>query len=70
MCDAVVQLPCRGVKNSMNVAVSAGMCGYEIARQWTAVDEPNELQQQEASGSLGATADAECSLTSTPAPSV
>ena len=36
LCDAVVQLPCRGVKNSMNVAVSAGMCGYEIARQWTA----------------------------------
>lgn len=36
-CDAVVQLPCRGVKNSMNVAVSAGMCGYEVARQWTTV---------------------------------
>ena len=35
-CDAHVQLPCRGVKNSMNVAVSAGMCGYEVARQWTA----------------------------------
>jgi len=35
-CDAVVQLPCRGVKNSMNVAVSAGMCGYEVARQWSA----------------------------------
>ena len=35
-CDAVVQLPCRGVKNSMNVAVSAGMCGYEVVRQWSA----------------------------------
>ena len=34
LCDAVVQLPCRGVKNSMNVAVSAGMCGHEIVRQW------------------------------------
>ena len=39
LCDAVVQLPCRGVKNSMNVAVSAGMCGYEIARQWTATED-------------------------------
>ena len=34
-CDAVVRLPCRGVKNSMNVGVAFGMCGYEIARQWS-----------------------------------
>ena len=30
----MVQLPCRGVKNSLNVGVAVGMCGYEIARQW------------------------------------
>ena len=35
-CDAIVRLPSRGVKNSMNVAVALGMCGYEITRQWTA----------------------------------
>ncbi|KAL1508088.1 hypothetical protein AB1Y20_007681 [Prymnesium parvum] len=35
MCDAVVRLPSRGLKNSMNVAVALGMCGYEIVRQWT-----------------------------------
>lgn len=34
-CDAVVRLPARGVKNSMNVGVALGMCGYEITRQWT-----------------------------------
>jgi tRNA G18 (ribose-2'-O)-methylase SpoU len=33
-CDAVVRLPCRGVKNSLNVAVALGMCAHEIARQW------------------------------------
>ena len=34
LCDAVVQLPCRGIKNSLNVGVSAGMVGYEVTRQW------------------------------------
>ena len=34
LCDAVVQLPCRGVKNSLNVGVALGMCGHEILRQW------------------------------------
>ena len=33
-CDGVVQLPSRGMKNSMNVGVAFGMCGYEISRQW------------------------------------
>jgi tRNA G18 (ribose-2'-O)-methylase SpoU len=35
-CDAVVRLPCRGKKNSLNVAVALGMCAHEIARQWDA----------------------------------
>ena len=35
LCDGVVRLPSRGVKNSMNVGVALGMCGYEIVRQWT-----------------------------------
>ncbi|KAL6064475.1 TrmH family RNA methyltransferase [Balamuthia mandrillaris] len=34
MCDAVVSIPCRGVKNSLNVGVAFGICGYEILRQW------------------------------------
>ena len=33
-CDGVVRLPCRGVKNSLNVGVALGMCGHEILRQW------------------------------------
>jgi len=33
-CDAVVRLPCRGLKNSLNVAVALGMCAHEAARQW------------------------------------
>lgn len=35
-CDAIVRLPCRGVKNSLNVAVAFGMCAHEVARQWEA----------------------------------
>ena len=34
-CDAVVRLPCVGMKNSLNVGVALGMCGHEIARQWS-----------------------------------
>ena len=34
LCDGVVRLPCRGVKNSLNVGVALGMCGHEILRQW------------------------------------
>lgn len=33
-CAGTVQLPCVGVKNSMNVGVAFGMCTHEIARQW------------------------------------
>lgn len=33
-CDEVVQLPCTGVKNSLNVACAFGMCCYEVVRQW------------------------------------
>jgi len=33
-CAGTVQLPCVGVKNSMNVGVAFGMCAHEIARQW------------------------------------
>ncbi|KAJ1496215.1 Alpha/beta knot methyltransferase [Baffinella frigidus] len=34
LCDAVVQLPCRGVKNSLNVGTAFGITAYEILRQW------------------------------------
>lgn len=33
-CTGVVRIPCRGVKNSLNVGIAAAVCGYEIARQW------------------------------------
>jgi len=33
-CDAVVSIPMRGYKNSMNVATSIGVILYEILRQW------------------------------------
>ena len=56
-CDGVVQLPCRGVKNSMNVGVALGMCGYEIMRQWTEVDEAEaEATACEAEASMRAEA--------------
>lgn len=35
-CAGTVQLPCVGVKNSMNVGVAFGMCAHEISRQWHA----------------------------------
>ena len=34
-CDAIVRLPSNGLKNSLNVGVALGMCGYEIYRQWS-----------------------------------
>ena len=43
-CDGVVRLPCRGVKNSMNVGVAVGMCGYEITTQWEQADAADEVQ--------------------------
>lgn len=36
LCDAIVNIPCRGIKNSLNVGVAFGIAGYEIARQWVA----------------------------------
>lgn len=41
-CDTVVRLPCRGFKNSLNVAVSLAMTVYEAARQWGELHEPGE----------------------------
>ncbi|EKX44504.1 hypothetical protein GUITHDRAFT_72172 [Guillardia theta CCMP2712] len=35
LCDAVVKIPCRGIKNSLNVASAYGICAYEITRQWS-----------------------------------
>ena len=35
LCDATVQIPCRGVKNSLNVATAFGICAYEMTRQWS-----------------------------------
>ena len=35
LCDATVQLPCRGVKNSLNVGNAFGICVYEMTRQWS-----------------------------------
>ncbi len=33
-CDAVIEIPCWGRKNSLNVAVSAGIAVHELRRQW------------------------------------
>lgn len=35
-CDAVIEIPCWGRKNSLNVAVTAGIAVNEIRRQWLA----------------------------------
>jgi len=34
MCDHLVEIPVRGFKNSLNVAVAAGIILYECERQW------------------------------------
>ncbi len=36
LCDAVIEIPCWGRKNSLNVAVSAGIAVHEVRRQWLA----------------------------------
>jgi tRNA G18 (ribose-2'-O)-methylase SpoU len=36
LCDAVVELPCRGRKNSINVANCGAVVLYEALRQWEA----------------------------------
>jgi len=33
-CDAVIEIPCWGRKNSLNVAVTAGIVVHELRRQW------------------------------------
>eukprot|EP01126_Amoeba_proteus_P049308 TRINITY_DN575_c0_g1_i2.p1 TRINITY_DN575_c0_g1~~TRINITY_DN575_c0_g1_i2.p1 ORF type:complete len:205 (+),score=43.07 TRINITY_DN575_c0_g1_i2:547-1161(+) len=33
-CDGVLHIPCFGTKNSLNVGVAFGICGYELLRQW------------------------------------
>eukprot|EP01129_Flabellula_baltica_P012353 TRINITY_DN5571_c0_g1_i1.p1 TRINITY_DN5571_c0_g1~~TRINITY_DN5571_c0_g1_i1.p1 ORF type:complete len:123 (+),score=22.38 TRINITY_DN5571_c0_g1_i1:611-979(+) len=35
LCDGIVSIPCRGVKNSLNVGVAFGIATFEITRQWT-----------------------------------
>lgn len=37
-CDAVVQIPMHGYKNTINVATAFGVVLYEILRQWGALD--------------------------------
>ncbi len=34
LCDGVLEIPCQGQKNSLNVAVSLGVACYEWRRQW------------------------------------
>lgn len=34
LCDLVVELPMAGLKNSLNVAIAAGVAMYEVARQY------------------------------------
>ena len=36
LCDATVQIPMHGYKNTINVATAYGIIQYEILRQWTA----------------------------------
>ncbi len=40
LCDATVQIPCRGVKNSLNVGTAFGICAYEMTRQWSLASRP------------------------------
>ncbi len=37
-CDGIVRLPCRGVKNSVNVGNCAAVVLYEALRQWLAAE--------------------------------
>ena len=36
LCDATVQIPMRGYKNTINVATAFGVAMYEVLRQWEA----------------------------------
>ena len=35
MCDLHVEIPMRGIKQSLNVATAAGIIGYEVLRYYT-----------------------------------
>ena len=37
-CDAIVELPTFGTKNSLNIASAASIVLYEILRQWGVLD--------------------------------
>ena len=37
VCDQCVEIPMRGVKQSLNVSVAAGVVGYEVARQYQSI---------------------------------
>lgn len=36
--DDIVQIPVSGWKNSLNVGVTAGICCYEVSRQWKTIN--------------------------------
>ena len=38
--DELIQIPVYGWKNSLNVGIAAGICAYEIRRQWDAGNFP------------------------------
>ena len=38
-CDGVLQIPCFGVKNSLNVATAGSIFLFEALRQWDVEDE-------------------------------
>jgi len=34
-CDKIISIPMSGIKNSLNVGVSFGICGFEINKNWS-----------------------------------
>jgi len=52
MCDAVVEIPVFGYKNSINVATAAGVVLYGILRQGNWLDDPAATRPGETSGSV------------------
>ncbi len=36
-CDAIVSIPMKGYKNTINVATAFGIITYEILRRWKAI---------------------------------
>ena len=39
-CDGLLQIPCFGLKNSLNVATAGSIVIWEALRQWDAADGP------------------------------